>query len=692
LERLYIGAAVSHDARLMAVSSPVSVTGLSKTRSITLRALFAGSLLAIGVNLATPFNDYVVVNTFLVGSYLPLALMLTTFFLVMIGNGLLRAVLPRYAFHTGEIAVMLMMLLVACSIPSQGLLRQLVPSLTTPFYYGDQNPGYFETLRRAGIPDWLFPAPISNERSPSSEIIKNFYGKVADGDPIPYGPWIKPILTWGVYLAGFFSACVALAYLFRIQWAENERLAFPLVQLQTSLIEAPEPGRALNSLFRHKSFWITAAAILVVHSFNAMHLYEQKVWPEIPRYYDLRPVTSEPPWSYFGEFVRTSTIYFTFIGATYFIRSRTAFSIWFIFLAMQCYQAFRSSLQIPVPGTQTEDQHIGACVAFVISMIWIGRALLWNALKGAFGFNHKAGRDQAWAMRLLLLGIAIMFGWMLVCGFHPILAVVSIAMVLMAHVVTGRIVAETGIPYLRTNPTVLQLVQNLPVNAISTRDTFFAGMMSVNGAVQTRESLFGLSQHGMRLMDETGALRKRFGPLMLIIGWTLIISLAAGWWSSLTCYYSYAAPISPNIGWTMLNQDIATNHTKNALVDSVVAHSGGSFPQKAYDARMHIGIGFAVVVLLQVGSWSFAAWPLLPIGFVLSGTPLITNAWFSVLIGWLAKVILQKLGGNKLLTSARPIFIGLIFGEALAAAIWMLITFLLAINGYNYFRYSALPT
>lgn len=675
----------------MAESTRSGTSFHADRRSITLRALLVGSLLAVGVNLITPFNDYVVVNTFMVGSYLPLALMLAIVFLVMIGNGLLRMALPRHAFHTGEIAVMLMMLLVACSIPSQGLLRQLAPSLTTPFYYGETNPTYYQALQRAGIPDSLFPVPLSSDKSPSSPIIKYFYGKVPDGDPIPYGAWLGPILLWGVYLGGFFSACVALAYLLRTQWAENERLAFPLVQLQTSLIEAPEPGRALNSLFRHRSFWISAVAILVIHSLNALHLYNDN-WPEFPRAYDLRPVTSEKPWSYVSEFIRSNRIYFTFIGATYFIRSRTAFSIWFIFLAHQSYTSFRAAIQAPVPGTQTEDQHIGACLAFSIGMIWIGRHLLWNALKGAFGFTHTTGRDLSWAMRLLIAGLVIMFGWMIFTGFHPVMAIVAIGMVLMAHVVTGRIVAETGIPYLRTNATVLQLVQNLPATSISTRETFFAGMMSVNGAVQTRESLFGLSQHGMRLMDEVGAMRKRLGPLALIIAWTLIISLSAGWWSTLTCYYSYAAPISMHTDFQMLNQDIATNHTKSALVDSVIQQTGGSFPQKAYDARLHIGLGFVIVLLLQLGSWTFAGWPLLPIGFILAGTPLITNAWFSVLLGWIAKVILHKLGGNKLLTASRPVFIGLIFGEALAAAIWMLVSLLLAINGYDYFRYSALPT
>lgn len=673
-------------------SAQNSATIPRPARAITARALLIGSLLAVGVNLLTPFNDYVVVNTFMVGSYLPLALMLAIVLLVMVGNGLLRVALPRYVLQTGELAVILMMLLVACSVPSQGLLRQLVPTLVTPFHYGEENPSYYEAMAKSGVPNWLFPLPLTDPKSPTSSIVKNFYGNVPAGESIPYGVWVLPILSWSVYLAGFFAACIGLAYLLRTQWAEHERLAFPLVQLQTSLIEAPEPGRALNRLFRHRSFWITAGIILIVHSVNALHLYNEKLWPEIPRSYDFRRFTGEAPWVHFGEAVRRNVIYFTFIGATYFIRARTAFSIWFIFLAMQTYWAVRADMQVPVPGAQTEDQHIGACIAFALGLVWTGRSLLWNAMKGAFGMAHTAGRDQAWAMRLLLAGLVVMFGWMLVAGFHPVLAIVSIGMVLMAHVVTGRIVAETGIPYLRTNPTVLQLVQNMSVESISTRNTFFAGLMSVNGAVQTRESVFGLSQHGMRLMDETGAMRRRFGPLAIIIGWTLIISLAAGWWSSLTCYYTYSAPISTKMEYTMINQDIATNHAKSALVDSVVTHTGGSFPQKAYDVRLHIALGFIAVMALQAGAWTFAGWPLLPIGFVLVGTPLINNAWLSVLIGWLAKVILQTIGGNRLVTNARPVFIGLIFGEAVAAALWMLITFALAMAGHEYFRYSALPT
>jgi hypothetical protein len=48
---------------------------------ITWRSIAVGSLLALCISVLTPFNDYVVANTFLIGSYLPLVMVLELPFL-----------------------------------------------------------------------------------------------------------------------------------------------------------------------------------------------------------------------------------------------------------------------------------------------------------------------------------------------------------------------------------------------------------------------------------------------------------------------------------------------------------------------------------------------------------------------------------------------------------------------------------
>jgi hypothetical protein len=59
------------------------------------------------------------------------------------------------------------------------------------------------------------------------------------------------------------------------------------------------------------------------------------------------------------------------------------------------------------------------------------------------------------------------------------------------------------------------------------------------------------------------------------------------------------------------------------------------------------------------------------------------NAWFSIFVGWLAKVLIVRLGGAGLFQRMRPLFIGIIFGEALAAAFWLMINAIVVLNGGN---------
>jgi hypothetical protein len=90
-----------------------------------------------------------------------------------------------------------------------------------------------------------------------------------------------------------------------------------------------------------------------------------------------------------------------------------------------------------------------------------------------------------------------------------------------------------------------------------------------------------------------------------------------------------------------------------------------------------------VTTLLEVGALRWAAWPLLPVGYVASHGAFIENAWFSILIGWLAQRVVVRLGGASLFQRARPLFIGIIFGEALAAGTWLLVNAILVMNGYE---------
>src|ERR1700722_19664221 len=205
-------------------------------RRVTWRSMLLGSL---GVGLVcglTPYNDYVCANTYIVANYLPIVIVVTFFLLTVILNGPLHRFAPRYALSSGELAIILLMMLVSCGLPSQGLFRLFLPIPVAVFHFGAIDNVFFHAFLNMHLPHWLFPVP-DLAQGPNSHIVQDFYNRVQPGGSIPYGAWVTPLLGWGIFIFAMLGTFVALAILVRPQWAINERLAFPIAQIELALIE-----------------------------------------------------------------------------------------------------------------------------------------------------------------------------------------------------------------------------------------------------------------------------------------------------------------------------------------------------------------------------------------------------------------------------------------------------------------------
>ena len=51
--------------------------------------------------------------------------------------------------------------------------------------------------------------------------------------------------------------------------------------------------------------------------------------------------------------------------------------------------------------------------------------------------------------------------------------------------------------------------------------------------------------------------------------------------------------------------------------------------------------------------------------------------WFSVFVAWLLKSIIVKYGGARAFNAAKPLFLGLILGEAVVAGFWLVVDWLM---------------
>jgi len=665
-------------------------------RWFTARSVIIGSIGVAGLCGLVPFNDYVVENTFMIGCFLPPALMLFMLVLVAVVNGALYRRAPKRALSRGELTVILAMMLAACAIPSQGLLRTLIPSMVWQFRLGQTDARWWHTFTSLKLPGWMFAAgdPVHGPRNP---IVDHFYDRIPPGSGagVPFAAWVRPLLGWGIFFVASFATLISLAVLVLPQWAKNERLLFPIAQVELALIESPAPGKALNQIIGSRLFWAGLLTVVFLHSLTALAAYFPATVPVIPIKWNLTNEMGNQPWVWLSGYIKNNRIFFIFLGMAFFIQAKMGFSLWFAFLFQQALLLIARTYQSPVMDRGAEEQHLGAGSVYILSAIWIGRHYFAAVAKSIFKPDPKL-RLQRTAMIVIIVGIAIMLTWLSVMGVHLLLAMAIVYVLLLGHAITTRIAAETGLPYYRSMVTTAQIYRALPIHWFFPRDIYFAGLVDGNGPYQARESVFCFSLHALWVADASNPSAQRQRRLLTAMAWALLLGCFVGIISSLECYYHYSQPISPQTAHTMINSwalDAQNNQPANNVVKPMDMVSKGSWDSRGtFNPWQHMLAGAAITVLLQTLSMRYAAWPLLPVGYVASQTYYVQQASISIFLGWLAKVLVLRFGGTRMYMAARPLFIGLILGECTAVGIWLVINLLLAMGGYDYRITSFLPT
>src|SRR4051812_44204892 len=238
---------------------------------VNLRSIALGLFGVIFICALTPYNDWAVFNTYFVGNYLPVGLLMVMISFIMLVNAPISKWMPDRAFSGGELAVAMGMMLVSCAVPGSGLMRYLPGTLVGIQHQANINSDYLRVLREAELPQWIWPTLSSSDIAARTNdpVIANFVNRapvqgntfLAHVRAVPWSAWMQPALTWGILVAALSGALLCMAVIVRRQWVENERLPFPIAQVYLSLIEPPPRGKAFNALFRARGFWIAFAGV-----------------------------------------------------------------------------------------------------------------------------------------------------------------------------------------------------------------------------------------------------------------------------------------------------------------------------------------------------------------------------------------------------------------------------------------------
>jgi uncharacterized membrane protein len=693
-------------------------------RIVTWRSVAVGAF-GVGVIAAlAPFNDWVIANTPLIGNFLPVGLLMLLLAFLLFVQAPLRRFAPARAMRRGEVALVLAMWLVGCAVPTSGFMRYVPATLIAIHAQAAENPVDARLVDAAQLPGWLLPTfDKADAASRGRESVVVDYVGRTQGDrqswldyarAVPWSRWATPAASWGVFAIGLFGMGLLIPIILQRQWAENERLPFPLATVYLALIEPAEPGRALNSLFRSRLFWLATAAVFGFHLWNGLSTYAPRYFPGLPMGYNLNAMLVDPPLGQIEWYVKRAGLFFSVIGITFFLQSSVSFSLWSFVLMLQLVVMALGAQNAELTSGMRMEHSMGAIFAIAATTIFVGRRHLSMVVRQMFrGSRADEPRGEfisyAAAGWLLLVSGTIVSAWVSAIGLsRPGLTPETAAWSLVAGllvcgaaatmiIVLYRVVAETGLPFVQLSfsPTRLFVyLQQLAPTSININQAsyFHTAWISQDVLLDQRESLAPYAGHALRVLDAAGVPKRRSG--VWVVG-ALVLSLVVAFLVSgaamLFVEYNFSSVAASTGAAEILNKYAMVDATRGMLGD-VKGFFAANGPDVRHGVWLHLAIGAGFTLLLAGGRLRFSWWPLYPIGFLLMYTYAMQMCWFSILIGWVLKVSIVRLGGATALRDLRPLFIGLIVGEACAAGFWLASAAALYALGYEFQVVRLLPT
>jgi hypothetical protein len=672
---------------------------------VNVRSLLAGLIGVILLSLAAPFSDLVLQNSALVGGALPVGATFLFCAFVVVVNGPLSRYLPRWAFQSDELAIVLSMMLVSCALPTRGLMQMWPTSLVGVWEHSLMHPEDHAVFELLKLPSWFWPG--SGKRQGASDpAIAWFSGSAPLGTTTAQWlkvseAWIGPVVGWGVFFIGVAMAVMGLSAIAAQQWIENERLTFPVSTVQLAIVQAPQPGHWFNSTFRNRAFLVGFGVVGTLRIVGGLREYFPNNIPGIPMAYDLRLLFVAPPFSYIDSWITSQTIYPFVIAMTFFIAGRISFSLWTCVILSQIPNLIMGPMQTSM-GPHRSEVNLGALLSYALMILYSGRHSYAGTLKsmltprpvpshGRPSYNRAAGY-------FALAGFIISVAWLTIVHMPVIPAILLIGSLLLIWLVMANVVARSGLLVANTLATPHEWFAYgfsnpgglAAVNASDIRTQFFAQLVGGMWAYNT-DHLSVYTTHSIEVCAES-APRARNGSLFAALALSLGVSFFASLGSTLWCQYHYASTLDET-HTSPVNAEVFNGQPQWTMDHTVLTiRSGLENAHRTHSAWPWVGTAAVVTAGSAFCQLRYSAWPLHPIGLLMMYSYPMRRIWFSVFLGWFLKTVLIRLGGAKLYQRSVPLFLGIVIGEIMMAALFAILAATIWAVGGQYKVIPTLPT
>jgi hypothetical protein len=604
------------------------------------------------------------------------SLFFTTVFALFVAGLLNRPLVrrgSRWALRPAELAVLYIALTVSAAFSGSDLLQNLTPVLAHPFWFATDENGW-QSLFHRYIPAWFAP------RDP--EVLKGYYiGHSTFATPGHLNAWLTPLAVWGALLFVIGLMMLCLNVLVQRQWTDRERLSYPVIQLPLEMVR---PG-GLNALLSNRLFLGGALMTVALETLNSFHSF----YPNVPSV-QLGVVNVgihfvDPPWNALASWPPLFLSWIPFaIGISFFLPLDLAFSAWTFYLLRRAEDVLAVYWGWRDPGASVgqlrfpfvREQASGAWIALFFLTFWMGRRYYRQILRIALGRGRAADPAEAsryrWALIGLVAGTAYLLTFSRIAGMGWGIAAAYFSLYFMLTVTMTRIRAQLGPPMLElyfVNPEQM-LVAFTGTHALTPQAlTVLSYYFWFNRCYRCQPMAHQLES--FRLADATGLAPRTL--VRLIVG-VMVIGILFCLWAVLHVYYD-AGESSAKI---MTYRTGVGREAFNRLEDWMRNPRG---PDAAGMRWMAGGAAFTFALAFMQSR--FLWWPLHPIGYAFSTCYAMEYWWSTIALTWFIKLLLVRYGGLQAFVKARPLFLGLILGDAVMACVVAFLSWLFGWHGIS---------
>ncbi len=580
-------------------------------------------------------------------------------FIIIQINFLIKILLPKKAFTWQELAIMYIMMCMVSTISGHTMMMYLVGALAHPYWFATPE-NEWQSLFWQYIPDWV---TVSDKA-----VLTDYFQGESSFYHVRYiKAWLVPMLAWSAFTFVLFSTLLCINVIIRKRWMEQERLAYPLVQLPVEMLNS-------NSFFRNRLLWIGFAVSGTITLINGLNIWVPSV-PVIPvKCRDISPYFTSKPWDAMG--VTLIDFHPFIIGLAYFIPLDLSFSCWFFYILTKVEKIITSS--IGWNNLYLDERSVSAWIMLGLLTIYTGRKHLFEAVKQIFTkkdrqYEAKEPIKYRTAVTLTIIGLSFIAIFCYAAGMSLWAIGIFFAVYIAMALGITRVRAALGAPY---HEVVFVYQRQFMIGVLGSRRIGPANLTMMSFLYPFtrchRSHPMPTQLESLKIAQQGNMLNGRLIGAMM---GSIALGAIASFWIYLTIAYKYGASAGlhgwlAGFGWESFNP-----------LQSWLSHPTGTNTT----AVAFMGGNASFVMFLMAMHRRFTWWMLHPAGYVLSGGSWsgMFYIWNAILISWAIKYMILKFGGFKAYAKGRPFFFGLVLGDYMIGCLWNILGLIFNMPAYS---------